>query len=113
MVNKYYATFPFKGEYQYITFDSNQLANEVLSNTDDILEFKCETDGQYFIQQIYHDGKAYDVTFGSEPHFVSVYNPEDLEDETLAGYIVEKDIPWMLLKIEQNKEEKYNITDYL
>lgn len=110
-MNKYYAAFPFKGEYQYVMFDANQLANEVMSDTDDILEFKCDTEGQYFMKQIYHENQRYDVVFGSEPHFMSVYYPEDFKDESLAGYVVEKDIPWILLKIERDGNVLYNIAD--
>ena len=111
MENIYYIAFPFKGEYQYVKFTANQIANVAIPYGDDILEFRCENEGQDFLKRIYHNGKGYDVTFGTTPTVVSVYFPDDLEDETLAGTLVEKNIPYVVLKIEQNKNELYNLTD--
>lgn len=110
-MNKYVITFPFKGEYQYVYMTANQLANGVLNSTDDILEFVWDNEGQGFEQRIYVNGKEYDVTFAHKnPKCVNIY---DVEEDGESGHIVERDIPWLLLKIEQGDKIIYNLTDNL
>ena len=110
-MNKYVITFPFKGEYQYVYMTANQLANGVLNSTDDILEFVWDNEGQGFEQRINIDGKEYDVTFAhNNPKCFNVY---DVDEDGESGYVVEKDIPWLLLKIEQDGKTIYNLNNNL
>lgn len=110
-INKYCVTFPFKGVYQFVYFTANQLANAIIDATDDIAEFIWNNEGQGFEQRIYVDGKEYDVTFShNKPNCVNVY---DVEDDLGSGHIVEREIPWLLLKIEQNNDEIYNLANNL
>ena len=110
-MNKYCITFPFMGEYQFAYVTANQLANAVLPCTDDILDFKCETPDEDFNYRISCKGKSYDVTFTPDkPHCVNIYDAYD-DDGVECGYIVEKEIPWLLIKIEKNGEILYNLGD--
>lgn len=110
-MNKYTFTFPFKGDYHYVYMTANQLANGILDSTDDVLDFLWENEGQGFEQRINVDGKEYDVTFAHKnPKCFNVY---DVDEDGESGYVVEKDIPWLLLKIEQGENEVYNLADNL
>ena len=110
-MNKYVIAFPFQGEYQFAYLNANQLANAVLPCTEDILDFKCENEGQDFNYRIYVKGKEYDVTFTTDkPHCVNIYDAFD-DDGELGGYIVEKEIPWLLVKVEKNGENLYMLSD--
>lgn len=112
MMNKYCITFPFMGEYQFAYFTANQLANAVLPCTDDILDFKCENKDQDFTYPLTINGnKKYEVTFTPDkPQCVNIYDAYD-ENGNEGGYIVEKEIPWLLVKVEKNGEILYNLGD--
>ena len=111
-MNKYTITFPFQGEYQYVYITANQMANAVLDSTDDILDFRFNNDGQDFEQRLTIKDKKYDVTFNSNnPRCFNVY---DVDEDDFGGTIVEENIPWLLLKIEdEDKNEIYNLNDYV
>lgn len=112
-MNKYYITFLFKNQWQFVDFTANQLANAILDSTDDIADFIFESKEQYFEKTIYaENGERYQVVFSiKNPRTVSVYYPEDHETE---GTLVEADIPWLLLKVEDEKgKELYNLTHYI
>lgn len=116
-MNLYKGTFYFNGEWQFFDFTSDMLANAALEHTDDILAFICEDDNQIMGYKIYSKGEEYEVTFSANPRFVSIYNVEILDEngnETEeSGRIVEKDIPWLLLSVTNEKEKKeiYNLAD--
>ena len=38
---------------------------------------------------------------------------DDVDDDLESGHVVESDIPWLLLKIEQGDKEIYNLADNL
>jgi len=108
-MNKYTITFPFKGEYQFVYLTANQMANAILDSTDDIITFKFEHEGQDFESRINVQGKDYDITFNSDnPRTFNVY---DVDEDGSGGYLVEEKIPWIVLKIEQNNETIYNLSD--
>lgn len=110
-MNKYTFTFPFKGDYHYVHMTANQLANGILNSSDDILEFIWDNEGQGFEQRIHVDGKEYDVTFAHNN--TKCFNVYNVEDDLGSGHIVERDIPWLLLKVEQGDKEIYNLADNL
>lgn len=111
-MNKYTIAFPFQGEYQYVYITANQMANAVLDKTDDILDFRLNNYGQDFEQRLTINKKEYDVTFNNDnPRYFNVY---DVDEEGLGGTLIEKNIPWLLLKIEDDKKnELYNLNDYV
>lgn len=111
MMNKYCITFPFQGEYQFAYLTANQLANAVLPCTDDILDFKCDNEGEDFCYPITVNNINYEVTFvNDKPQYVNIYYAFDGKNER-GGTLFEKEIPWLLVTIEKNKEIVYNLGD--
>ena len=109
-MNKYYVTFLFKGDYHFVNFTANQLANATLSHGDDLSDFLFNTEGQNFTATIWHDNKEYEVVFSLKgAKMLSVYDTEEN-----GGYLVEGDIPWLLLKVEdKNGDTVYRLTDFI
>lgn len=109
-MNKYYVAFLFKGEYHFANFTANQLANATLPHGDDMSDFLFHTEGQNFTSIIYHEGKEYEVVFSlNGARMLSVYDTEEN-----GGYIVQGDIPWLLLKIEdKDGNTVYKLTDFI
>lgn len=106
-MNKYKVVFYFKKHWNVVSFTANQLANATLDHDDSILHFVFNNDGQDFETTIVINGEFYQVVFSSEsPKCVNVYNTENN-----GGLLVEKNIPWLLLTVEDgNGEQLYNIT---
>ena len=103
-MNTYTATFPFKGDFHFVTFNSDMLANNAVME-DDFSEYKYNHNGQYFDEKIWHKGKEYSVTCNFSD--VSKFNVYDEEDS-----LVEEEIPFLVLKVENdNGETIYNIVD--
>lgn len=102
-MNTYTATFLFKGEYHFVSFTSDMLANNAIME-DDFNDYKFSKDYQYFDYKIYHKGKEYMVNFNfsNVKHF-NVYDDEDM--------LVEKEIPYIVLKVENDEGVVYNIVD--
>ena len=108
-MNKYYFTFPFMGEYQFITLTANQLANSLLYHSDDVFDFCCNSGEE---NKIWHEfcGPG-DKRYGTElrdSKTLNIYHGEG-DDE---GFVIEEDVPYMLLKVE-DKDGKvlYNLTN--
>ena len=103
-MNYYTATFPFKGDFHFVTFNSDMLANNAVME-DDFSDYKHSHIGQYFDEKIWHKGKEYSVNFNFSD--VSKFNVYDEEDS-----LVEKEIPFIVLKVENGDGEIiYNIVD--
>ena len=102
-MNTYTATFPFKGDFHFVTFNSDMLANNAVME-DDFSEYKYNHNGQYFDEKIWHKGKEYSVTFNFS--YLSKFNVYDEEDS-----LVEKEIPFLVLKVENDEGIVYNIVE--
>ena len=103
-MNYYTATFPFKGDFQFVTFNSDMLANNAVMK-DDFDDYEFSHKGQHFDEKIWHKGKEYAVTFNFSD--VSKFNVYDEEDS-----LVEGEIPFLVLKVKNdNGETIYNIVD--
>ena len=103
-MNYYTATFPFKGDFQFVTFNSDMLANNAVMK-DDFNAYEFNHKGQYFDEKIWHEGKEYSVNFNFSD--VSKFNVYDEEDS-----LVEGEIPFLVLKVKNdNGETIYNIVD--
>ena len=108
-MNTYYFTFPFKDEHCFITLTANQLANSLLYHSDDVLDFCCNNGEENQINHSFNgpDGRKYYAELGTSKMLNICYGEGDDE-----GYIIEKDVPYMLLKIkDKNGKELYNLTD--
>ena len=103
-MNYYTATFPFKGDFHFVTFNSDMLANNAVVK-DDFDDYEYNHNGQYFDEKIWHKGKEYSVNFNFSD--VSKFNVYDEEDS-----LVEGEIPFLVLKVKNdNGETIYNIVD--
>lgn len=105
-MRNYYVTFPFKGKYHFITLTANQLANAVATNNIELPNFMLDNKNEDLDEIIYVNGEKYVVGFGyNDPTTFNVY--EYKEDG--IGFVIERNIPYLLSKIEDNGEELYNI----
>ena len=101
-MNYYTATFPFKGDFHFVTFNSDMLANNAVMK-DDFDDYQFNHKGQHFDEKIWHKGKEYTVNFNFSD--VSKFNVYDEEDS-----LVEKEIPFLVFTAEKyNGEIIYNI----
>ena len=106
MENKYHLTFPFKGKYQFITVDANEMANSILPPTDDYSDMEESQQKKHILHE---DGKQYEAIFD---YFNSkVLNVYVCDDE--GGMLVEGNIPWLCVKVENNGETIYDLGEYL
>ena len=109
-MNRYYGTFPFKGEYFFIDFTSDQLANAAINHNDSVMGYVYDDKSRYFEEEFYCKGEKFCVTFSY--HSTLKVNVFACEDECGSEELVEKDIPWLLLKIEDGEGNVvYNLTD--
>lgn len=97
-MNNYYLAFKYKNDVNIIKVSANELANELLGGTDDILDFKY--DGEYkesqaFSKKMYICGNEYVVDLDSD-------NIGHVILSDAEGNIVEKNIPWICLRIEDS-----------
>ena len=115
-MNKYTLTFPFMGEYHFITITANQLANNTLTQGEDIFDFYEQHPGQEMDAIIYHESKEYYVEFSyGDLSCFNIYEKSD--DENVDGSLVKGEgekIPWLLVKIEDEEGNKlYGLSDYV
>lgn len=103
-MNKYTATFSFHDEFYFVTFNSNMLANNAIMG-DDFFDYQLEHEEEYFNYKIHVEGgKEYSVNFNFDD--VKHFNIYDEEDS-----LVEKNIPYIVLKVENDNGVIYNITE--
>jgi hypothetical protein len=110
----YSVAFPFMGEYFYCDIPANYIADSVANDImgDSMADTLSEHEG-WFEYRFEHNGKSYMATFSYDSVkmfnvFEAFGNPEsDDYDEC----IVAKDIPYIVLKIKQDKNVLYNVCD--
>lgn len=111
MINHYYVAFPFKDEYQYTDFNANMIANEITAHNN---EAAMDSTGlQYFYSRFSYKNKNYAVTFSYyTPKTFNIYELSLNSDGEEEESIVERDVPWILLKITDGDDNiLYNVTE--
>lgn len=115
-VNEYLIAFPFKGDYFQVKIDANYLANCFITHGAD---YDFQYDDEMFPSPTI---KIYETRFEKYINYeieikidgtLNIAYPTDMENEDLIGSYVERNIPYLLLKV-SNKESKndiYNVTD--
>lgn len=106
--NIYKIVFYFQGDYRYLDFDSNMLANKVLHSVlgDSLLDISVDK-GQHFNKTFAVGTERFAVEFSyKDCTKLNVYKI-DGEDE----YLVEENVPYLVLKIENGDEVFYNLTE--
>ncbi len=118
-MNIYYLAFNYRGDVNVAKVTANQLANELLGSTDDILDFKYDVDdtglvrNQSFFDKYFIVDNMYVIEFSAkDPHCFNLYEYVEEEDGTWYGeHLIAENIPWVCIKIEdENGNELYNIT---
>lgn len=109
-MRKYTITFPFKGEYQFLTLTAKQLANALVTKNIDMPDFMLDNENEDLNEIITVKGKKYVVGFGYfDPSTVNVYEYED----DFSGTVIDRNVPYLLMKIEENNNVLYDISDDL
>lgn len=122
--NIYYLAFRWKRDVNVVKVTANQLANELLGNTDDIMDLKWGNErpednfgvsDQGFTYHLWFDGDDYVIEFAEDPHYFNIYKfkRDDEDHEQWYGEtLVAENIPWICLKIEdENGNEVYNLNN--
>lgn len=116
-VNEYIITFPFRGDYMKVKVDANYIANHFII---------CEGDYDFpydeelwapptfrIFEKEFNQYIDYEVEIKNDGTLNVAYPSQLDEHEELEGEYVEKDIPWLLLKVTNKSimNDIYNVTD--
>lgn len=110
----YSVAFPFMGEYFYCDIPANYFADKIANDLmgDSMADVLSETDG-WFEYRFEHNDKSYMATFSYDD--VKLFNvfetSGDPEGDNYDECLVEKDIPYIILKVKQDKNVLYSICD--
>lgn len=110
----YSVAFPFMGEYFYCDIPANYFADKIANDIvgDSMADVLSETDGWFEYRFEYND-KSYMTTFSYDD--VKLFNvfetSGDPEGDSYDECLVEKDIPYIILKVKQDKNVLYSICD--
>lgn len=123
-MNIYYLAFKYKEDVNVVKVTANQLANELLGNTDDIMSLKWDYEhvqndfgisDQGYTSHLWFDGKDYIIEFAKDPHFFNIYKyvkDEDGINNWSGEGLIAKNVPWICTKIEdENGNEIYNLNN--
>lgn len=123
-MNIYYLAFRWKRDVNVVKVTANQLANELLGNTDDIMDLKWNDEreedefgisDQGFTQHLWFDGREYVIEFAMDPHFFNIYEfvrDSENKKEWYGEHMVADNIPWICIRIEdENGNEVYNLNN--
>lgn len=116
-VNEYMITFPFRGDYMTVTIDANYIANHFMTRGADY-DFPYDEElfpGPTFriFEKEFNKYIDYEIELIDNNKLNVAYPSQWEEREDLEGSYVEKDISWLLLKVENKSVMKdiYNVTD--
>lgn len=122
-MNYYYLAFKYKDDVGVVKVSADQMANEMLGKTDDILDFMLDdsrpkTEKQFFSRKMFLFDNEYIVEFDDKDNNClcvceceNSINDED-DERFYAGEIIQRGIPWVCIKIEdEDGEELYNLTN--
>lgn len=111
----YTITFPYKGIYREIVIDANYFANRFISIDADY-DFVYDDDNFPELSFKYYDDKTKSfidmaVEFNTGGTLNVAYS-SNMDNDDLQGKYTEKNIPWLLLKVEDKTTLKtiYNVT---
>lgn len=114
--NEYTITFPFRGVYMDVKVDANYLANRFISIDSDY-DFPYDEEINVFPTfNLFDDTLKQYIDMEVEVNIngtVNVAYPATIEDDDLRGAYIEKNIPYLLLKVTNRdvKDDIYNVTE--
>lgn len=112
--NVYYVTFFFNDEWHYCRFYGNQVANEALKKTigDSLYDEEIFDKSQYFSYKFSDNGKNYVVYFSYDSiEFFNIFEILDSSKENYDETLVQQDVPFQVLKISQDGNEFFKLSE--
>lgn len=110
----YSVAFPFMGEYFYCDIPANYFADKIANDLmgDSMADSLSEHKG-WFEYRFEFDGKSYMATFSYDSaKLFNVFETDgDHETDDYDETLVDKDIPYIVLKVKQNNVELYNVCE--
>lgn len=115
-MNIYKIAFPFKGEYYFATMDANAIANNIAEKImgDGMLEMSCEYKQEFLFRFNGCDKKIYLAAFSYDnTDLLNIYetNGENPETDNYDEWIVEKNIPYIILRVENDNKVIFDVND--
>ena len=114
--NEYTIAFPYKGVYMEVKVNANYLANRFISLSADY-DFPYDEEFNEFPTFKLFDDKLnkyvdMEIEFNANGTINIAYS-STMEDYELRGSYVEKDVPYLLLKVTNKdfKDDIYNVTN--
>lgn len=110
----YSVAFPFMGEYFYCDIPANYFADDIANDLmgDSMADVLSETNG-WFEYRFVQNGKEYMATFSYDD--VKLFNvfetSGDPDSDDYDEHLVVSDIPYIILKVKQDKNVLYNVCD--
>ena len=110
----YSVAFPFMGEYFYCDIPANYFADKIANDLmgDSMSDVLSETNG-WFEYRFVQNSKEYMATFSYDD--VKLFNvfetSGDPESDDYDEHLVVSNIPYIVLKVKQDKNELYNVCD--
>jgi hypothetical protein len=121
--NNYQIAFPFKNQYEYTSFNANELANIVLEDiVGDAMSDMCSEYNQWFCHEFKRGDKRYRATFSvGDTTTISVYeifgsvenNNDEEIDYACDEILVEKDIPYIVLRVDNGEDRLLEISNLI
>lgn len=107
--------FPFMGKFYYTKVDANAIAMDVACDImgDGMLDAACEHNQLLEYRFEGPDGDKYMAGFSYDNvGLLNVFKYDgDPESDDYDEMIVEKDIPYTIIKVENDKKELYNLSE--
>ena len=110
----YSVAFPFMGEYFYCDIPANYFADIIVNDLmgDSMADVLSETNG-WFEYRFVHNSKEYMATFSYDD--VKLFNVFETSGNPRSDdydeHLVVSDIPYIILKVNQDKNVLYNVCD--
>lgn len=110
----YSVAFPFMGEYFYCDIPANYFADDIANDLmgDSMADVLSDTNG-WFEYRFVQNGKEYMATFSyDDVKLLNVFETSgDPESDDYDEHLVAGNIPFIILKVKQDKNVLYNICD--
>ena len=111
--NIYYICFFFNKEWRYTKMTANQIANRTVEFAigDILYDEDIFAEGHVFEYKFQQNGKKYLCTYSYDSEkLLNIYELSEDEDDEI---LVEKDIPYQVIKITNDNTEVYKLSDFV
>lgn len=117
-MNIYTIAFPFNGDFYYCDIDANMFANYTAVHLmgDGMLDVSCENKQEFMHHFKDNNGDTYVASFAfKDVTKLNVYKTtcDDFDSQEYDEELIERDIPYIILKVVNDDKEIYNLNDYL